>query len=96
MADGGATTQKPEKITTEELARKVICVIDLDADDDIQADAIELYGLSKEHGWLLMMRVEANQHSFTPQSEFYHRVFKVVKRGHSSHEKFSENTVPEA
>jgi len=96
MADGGTVAQKPETVAADESATKVICVIDLDADDGIQADAIELYGLSKEHGWLLMMRVQADQYSFDPQSTFYHRIFKVVKRGQISHEKFSQNTDPEA
>lgn len=73
MADGGINP-----------VRKTVCMIDLDGDEDIQADAIELYGLSKDHGWLLMMKIEADQFSFDPKSEFYHRVFKVVKSGQVS------------
>jgi len=95
MADGEIGTTKSEKTWKEEVARKVICVADLDADDDLKADTIEIYGLSKEHGWLLVMRVKIDELGFDPQSGFYHRLFKVVKSGQSSQEKLSLTTIPE-
>ncbi len=82
-------------VANSSLARKVICVVDLDDDDDLKADALEIYRLSKDHGWLLVMRVEVDELGFDPQSGFYHRLFKVVKRGQISQLKFSQETIPE-
>jgi len=94
--DVGRIISRSDKIVTGEPVQKVMCVIDLDADDDLQTDAIEVYGLSKDHGWLLIMKIEADLHSFDPQSKFYHRVFKVVRSGQRSHVKFTPTETPEA
>lgn len=96
MADGEKIISKSVRTETREAAQKVICVVDLDADDDLFADSLEVYGLSKDHGWLLIMRIEADAHSFDPQSGFYHRLFKVVKSGQSSHVKLSQTEDTEA
>ena len=96
MVDSEITRFVREIVTTGEPAQKVICVADLDADDELRAEAFEIYGLSKEHGWLLLTRVDAKQYGFDLQSAFYHRVLKVVISGQRAQVKFSKADAPEA
>lgn len=71
----------------EKEIQKTICVFDLDDDGGMSADTIEVQGLSKDHGWFVLCRLDAEKFNFGQESDFYHRVFRVVKRGKISQSK---------
>lgn len=75
--------------------QRTVCVVDLDDDGGMSADTIEVQGLSKDHGWLVICRVDAGKFNFGPESTFYHRVLRVVKKGQCSHLNVSPDKFPE-
>ena len=75
--------------------QKTVCVVDLDDDGGMSADTIEVQGLSNDHGWLVICRVDAEKFNFGPESTFYHRVLRIVKKGQCSHSNVSPDKFPE-
>lgn len=78
------------------MAKKVVYVIDIDADEDFCTEGIEIQALHKDGEWLKLIEVQAVDFSFSPGSAFFHRVFRVVKRGQISQENVELTIIPEA
>ncbi len=74
---------------------RVVCVIDIDADEDFKAETIEIQALHKSGAWMKLMEVNAEEFGFCPDLRLYHRVFRVLKRGQISQLKVAPTTNPE-
>jgi len=88
--------QKEELESTRDLmTKKVVYVIDIDAEEDFCTESVEIQALHKNGAWLKIIEVQAGDFGFTPGSDFFHRVFRVVKSGHISQENEEPTTIPE-